>query len=280
LQGIWPSRNVEETPFERVDELDLRVALAELAASGLVDEQFRTDGGQRVLSPSIREQTSAWLRAKAGGQSLVIDPPNGRLPASTPEGAARESTAWRSSWGSGPWDGPEDLGPYDRCISRGVLGSMFPSIDSSGIEIVQAPGVVAIRNEMVHEARIIPLDNRPHLPSAIRSYMGDARGRWDGATLVIETTNFNGRTGARVNGDQNPTSVQLRVVERLTRTDVETIEYQVTIDDPGTWVRPWTVGFPLKRDPLYVWSEYACHEGNYGLRNVLSAARARERRQP
>jgi hypothetical protein len=127
---------------------------------------------------------------------------------------------------------------------------------------------------MIHEARLIPLDGRPHAPSTIRTYMGDSRGRWDGTTLVVDTTNFNGRTGVGANGRAIYHSDALHVSERFTRRDADTIQYEAMIDDPKTWTRPFTIAFPLKRDPSYGMFEYACHEGNYGLRNILSAARA------
>jgi hypothetical protein len=131
---------------------------------------------------------------------------------------------------------------------------------------------------MIHETRVIPLDGRPRLGPAIRSYMGDGRGWWEGRTLVVETTNFNGRTGSLGrNGNGNPTSPALRVVERFTRESEDRLQYEVRVIDPETWVRPWTVAFPLVRQPGYIVYEYACHEGNYAIRNILSAARAAER---
>jgi hypothetical protein len=170
------------------------------------------------------------------------------------------------------------LRPNDRCISRGVLGSAFPNQYGSGMQIHQAPGVVVIRHEMVHEARIIPLDGRPHLSPAIRSYMGDSRGRWEGDTLVVEMTNFNGRTGSYArNGDGNPTSTALRLAERFRLQDANTLLYEVLVEDSRTFAGPWKVAFPLRRDERYVLYEYACHEGNYAIRNILSGARAAER---
>jgi hypothetical protein len=148
---------------------------------------------------------------------------------------------------------------------------------NAGNQIVQGRGWVALRNEMIHEARLIPLDGRPHASSTIRTYMGDSRGHWDGTTLVVDTTNFNGRTGVGANGRAIYHSDALHVRERFTRTDADTIQYEATIDDPKTWTRPFTIAFPLKRDPSYGMFEYACHEGNYGLRNILSAARAADR---
>ena len=210
--------------------------------------------------------------------SLISEPENGRLPPMTDDGA-RRAEWWRViSDPEYPASGPEELRPYDRCITRGVLGSAFPNSYSSGMQIHQGPGFVVIRHEMIHEARVIPLDGRRHVSSAIRSYMGDARGRWEGNTLVVETTNFNGLTGSYArNGDGNPTSTSLRLVERFRLQDANTLLYEVRVEDPQTWVRPWTVSFPLRRDDKYVIYEYACHEGNYAIQNILSAARAAER---
>ena len=194
----------------------------------------------------------------------------------TPDGA-RRAAEWRTrSADTYPHAGPEDLTPYDRCITRGVLGSAFPNIYSSGTEILQAPGYVIIRHEMVHETRVIPLDGRPHPGPAVRSYMGDSRGRWDGSTLVVETTNFNGATGSYGrNANGNPTSDALRLVERFTLVAPDTLQYRVTVEDPKTWIAPWAVEYAVARDDGYEMYEYACHEGNYALPNILRAARAR-----
>jgi hypothetical protein len=212
--------------------------------------------------------------------SLVVDPADGRLPALTDAGRNRLAGSWRTSDGDGPWTRAADLGPVDRCISRGVVGSMLPSLDYHGTEIVQAPGVLVIRHETMHEARVVWIDGRPGLPERIRGHMGDSRGRWDNGTLVIETANANGGTGARAHGNELPVSEQLHLTERLTRTDPDTLLYEVTVDDPGTWVAPWRLVFPLARDDEYVMAEYACHEGNYAVRNILSAARALGGRRP
>jgi hypothetical protein len=213
--------------------------------------------------------------------SLVVDPPSGRIPPMTADGqkrtAAIPATLYYDNSGAGVFNGPEDLSVYDRCITRGLIGSMVAVGYNAGNQIVQGRGWVALRNEMIHEARLIPLDGRPHASSTIRTYMGDSRGHWDGTTLVVDTTNFNGRTGVGANGRAIYHSDALHVRERFTRTDADTIQYEATIDDPKTWTRPFTIAFPLKRDPSYGMFEYACHEGNYGLRNILSAARAADR---
>ena len=155
---------------------------------------------------------------------------------------------------------------------------MMPVVYNNGNEIIQATGLVVFRNEMIHETRIIPLDGRPHINTRIRGYMGDSRGRWQGGTLVVETTNTNGRVGLTRNGNTTPTSEQLRIVERFTRVAHDTLQYEATIEDPAIWTRPWTVSLPFRLQPDYGMFEYACHEGNYGMRNILSGARAEEAR--
>jgi hypothetical protein len=200
------------------------------------------------------------------------------MPPMTPDGERRAADrARRSSTGAGPFNGPEDLDYYDRCISRGVLGGIAPVVYNNGTQIVQSPGYVAIRYEMIHETRIIPLDGRAPVSAAVRQHSGLARGHWEGDTLVIETANFNGTIGVTGNGRLMPTSDSLRMVERFTRTDANTIQYEATVDDPKTWTGPWRVSFPLKRDDDYGFFEYACHEGNNAMRNILSGARASER---
>jgi hypothetical protein len=170
---------------------------------------------------------------------------------------------------------PSDRSLYDRCITRGVLGSILPTIYNNGNEIVQAPGYVVIRNEMIHEARVVPLDSRPHLPASMTSYTGDSRGHWEGNTLVVVTKNLNGMTGVGGNGGGR-SSDRMTIIERFTMLDRNTLQYTATIDDPGTWTRPWTLSFPWKREPVYGMFEYACHEGNYAMRNILSASRVAE----
>ena len=206
---------------------------------------------------------------------LVVDPPDGKIPATTPEARSRAAARAevRKKSGRGPADAPEDRSLYDRCISRGLPGSMMPAIYGSSYEIVQGPNFVAILYEMVHETRVIPLDGQPHVAKGIRSYMGDARGHWDGTTLVVETTNFKDQIAYR-----NASGETLRLVERFTPTGPASVEWSVTVDDPATWTKPWTFAMNLsKKDATQRPFEYACHEGNYGLRNILSAARAEER---
>jgi hypothetical protein len=206
---------------------------------------------------------------------LITDPKDGRMPPLTPEGQRRVA-AIRAGRGR-VLEKPEDHSLYDRCITRGVIGSMLPVIYGNSYEIVQAPGQVAIRYEMIHETRIVPLDGRPRLANAIKSYMGDARGHWEGATLVVETTNFTDRTAIGVNGGGTPNSTALTLVERFTPIAPNTLRWEATVNDPQIWTRPWTFAMPLARDASQAIFEYACHEGNNAMRNMLSAVRAEEK---
>ena len=295
LQGMWPGNM--GVPMQR--------------PVGLGERRLLTDGefAKREAQASAQAKADAelFVRSGAGGgglggpghwvergrptrqTSLIIDPPDGRLPALTPEAVTRRKEARGGRGFTGEWRGEadsfEDLNIYYRCITRGVLGSVIPVIYSNGNEIVQAPGYVVFRNEMIHESRVIPLDGRPHPGPAIRMYMGDSRGRWDGDTLVVETTNFTdtvaiGSNGAGYPGDPGYHGQALRLTERFTRTSENTLDYQATIDDPQTWTRPWTLLIPLIRSDDSHLHEYACHEGNYAMRNILSGARAEEATKP
>jgi len=288
LQGIWPSSEMIGVPLQRDAKLGTRAFLTEeeftqrqkqaSQQSAADSEEFvaaRTGGGGDGTGPPNHWGERGTPQRQA---SLIVDPPNGRMPPMTPDGERRAADrARRSSTGAGPFNGPEDLDYYDRCVSRGVLGSIAPVVYNNGTEIVQSPGYVAIRYEMIHETRIIPLDGRPPVSPAVRQHAGLARGHWEGDTLVVETTNFNGTIGVTGNGRLMPTSDALRMVERFTRIDANTIQYEATVDDPKTWTGPWRVSFPLRRDDDYGFFEYACHEGNNAMRNILSGARAAER---
>jgi hypothetical protein len=204
----------------------------------------------------------------------VIDPEDGRVPALRPDAKARIESLVRvgGSFGNGPFNSHLDFSLWDRCITRGLPGSMMPGQYGNSFEIVQAPGVVAIRYEMVHETRVIPLDGRPRVAGGLSMDMGDARGWWDGDTLVVETRHFKPRSVYR---DAN--AATMRLTERFRRTSASSVEWTVTVDDPATWTRPWTFSIPLtmnNREPVL---EYACHEGNQAIRNILSAARTAER---
>ena len=210
---------------------------------------------------------------------LIIDPPDGKLPAMTPQAQKREAAIAElnnARNGEGRADSWLDRSMYDRCITRGLPGSMMPAIYGNAYEIVQAPEYVAIRYEMIHETRIVPLDGRRHIGSAVREYLGDARGHWEGNTLVIETTNFTDRTHFGYNNRYN--SEKFTLTERFTPVAPNTLQWQVTFNDPEVWTRPFTFAMPLTRDSGQPIFEYACHEGNLGLEHILSAARAEERK--
>jgi hypothetical protein len=297
LQGKWPGTAMMGVPLERPASLGDKARLSDeefAARAAQAQRQAAQDEDAFAVPRSIPTAEALLTGAGTGppghwGErgtptrqtSLVVDPPNGRIPLMTAEGETRTAAIPASRYydnsGAGVFNGPEDLSVYDRCITRGLIGSMVAVGYNAGNEIVQGPGWVAIRNEMIHETRLIPLDSRRHLSPAIRSYMGDSIGRWDGTTLVVDTTNFNGATGIGANGRATYHSDALHVVERFTRVDADTIQYDARIDDPKTWTRAFTIAFPLRRDPGYGMFEYACHEGNYGLRNILSAARAADR---
>jgi len=218
--------------------------------------------------------------------SLIMDPPNGRLPELTAEGK-RRSALMRSSWAlagetNQTWDAPEDFDSWDRCITRGLPASMGPYRYNNGMRILQAPGYVVLDLEMIHESRIIPTDGRAVNSAVIKQYMGQSSGRWEnGNTLVIETNHIKvgpsmtniGIAGSPA-GNRMPTSEQLKITERIRATGAGMIEYEITTEDPVVLTRPWTARMPLKDDPTYEWWEYACHEGNTAIPNYITASRA------
>ena len=281
LTGIYSNSDESGIPFERPAQFEGR-RLEDITAKELEDLRIARRNATAANSvaedrPVDREVFWENLNAVNSRAWLVVDPTDGKIPPTTPEARSRAAarTEARRRSGRGPADAPEDRSLYDRCISRGLPGSMMPAIYGSSYEIVQGPNYVAILYEMVHETRVIPLDSQPHVGKSIRTYMGDARGHWEGDTLVVETTNFKDQIAYR-----NANAETLRLVERFTPTGPTSVEWSVTVDDPTTWTRPWTFAMNLtKKDATQRPFEYACHEGNYGLRNILSAARAEERAQ-
>jgi hypothetical protein len=282
LQGDYTNKYEQGTPFERPEEFDGRriddvkgEELAELikerGVQVILNAPFSGDplAGNFGGAPAFYDQFEAH---KGSRPWFVIDPADGAIPALTPAGRQRVAARAQARRGRSSSDSWEDYSLYDRCISRGMPGSMLPTNYGNSYTIVQAPGVVAIRYEMIHETRVIPLDGRPHIGAGLPQYMGDARGRWDGATLVVETARFRDDAVYR---DANART--LRLVERFTRTAADKLEWSVTVSDPETWTRPWTFSMPLTMNPVERVMEYACHEGNRALANMLSAARAEER---
>jgi hypothetical protein len=265
LQGLWS--NQTSTPLERPaalqgkETLSQEEAEAREEANRLNSELPPPPGDPGTYNSFWREPGIALTRT-----SLIVDPPDGRVPPFTAEGKARVSerqAARKSREPAGPW---ENYSNWERCLTRGVI--KLNSFYSSSHQIFQAPGYVVIVQELIHESRIVPLDGRPALSPAIRQWMGESRGRWDGDTLVVETTNFNDRNPFRGSGDT------LKLVERFTRVGPDAIDYQFTVDDPKIFTRPWTVSMPMMTGgPIF---EYACHEGNYSMRNMLSGQASQE----
>lgn len=271
LQGIWDRRTI--TPLERPQRLANKAFLSpeeiiayERASAARADGRplDSTRGGISVHDPSDLDYGTTVV---AGGQtSLIVDPADGRMPAYTQASAERVAARARAREGRGPADSWLDRSLTERCITWGIPNGMLPQAYNNNIQILQTPNAVLILNEMVHDIRIVPIDGRPHIPENIRQWHGDPRGHWEGETLVVESTNFSGKTNFR------RASENLRLVERFTRTGSNTLQYEFTVEDSTTWVQPWTVSFPMIRgdQPIY---EFACHEGNHGLENILRIAR-------
>jgi hypothetical protein len=274
FQGVWATATL--TPLERPSEF---VGKEFLTAQEAAEYERRTlqqvntdrrDGGNDV---DLRRNYNEFWRdrgtAVVGSRrtSLITDPPDGRIPPFTPEWANKRAAQLPAER---LLSGPEDLALRIRCITRGL--PMVPTPNNNFFQIVQGPGYIVILQEMMYEARIIPLDGRPHAPPGIRAYMGDARGHWEGNTLVIDTTNFIGKNDF-LGADEN-----LRLTERLSRVDAGTILYQFTVDDPTAFTKPWSAEIPMRKTEEGIF-DYECHEGNYTMTNVLAGARAQEKRQ-
>jgi hypothetical protein len=286
LQGIYTNRDEMGIALERPSQFEGK-ALGDVTPAQFAEiTQRRREDGVKA-APTFGGETGAgpvhwyeYFGAKNSRPWLITTPADGKIPPLTSEAQTRAAELHATRFGRGESDSAEDRSLYDRCISRGVPGSMMPGIYGNSYQIVQAPGYVAIRYEMIHETRIIPIDSRPHVGRDIRTYMGDARGHWEGNTLVVETTNLNGRVASDIVGYGSPdrgASTSIRVIERFTPVADNKVEWSVTLDDARTWARPWTFAMNLTKDETQLPFEYACHEGNYGLTNILSAARAEEK---
>lgn len=271
LQGVYTNIDERNVPLERPAEFEGRLSsdispaeLAEFARTTNEQRarQFERNNAFRGLGDVQRFDLSPsrpWL---------VADPPTGRVPPLTAEGERRRA-AYEASL-TQPADEPASLNMWYRCIGLGVPGTMMPTPDGAPHRILQTPGIVAIAHERLHETRVIPTDGRPHVADAIRMYMGDAKGRWEGDSLVVETTNFKGRFRTTAAASEN-----LRIVERFTPVAPDALEWSVTFDDSATWTSPWTIAMRLTRTSESMFED-ACHEGNHTVRNILSGARAAE----
>jgi hypothetical protein len=278
LQGVWTNATI--TPFERPPQLAGKAFLTEQEAAELEKQAAQSKVDKPPAPGDVGNYNQVWFDAgtKVVGTrqtSLVMDPPDGRVPVKPAAEAKRDYDLAHIG------DSYEHMSVWDRCITRGVPGRMFPVGYNNAYQILQSPGYVVIMSEMIHDARVIPMDGRAHAPADVRSWDGDSRGHWDGNSLVVDTTNFNGKgwvaTSAATGRMKGiPESQALHVVERFTRVAAGTIQYEVTIDDPNVYTKPWKVSIPLTHDPQYVVYEYACQEGNQAVENILRGARAKE----
>ncbi|MFC4254798.1 hypothetical protein GRI97_05130 [Altererythrobacter xixiisoli] len=285
LRGGWPIDHLNgRTPLERDPAQGNRAFLTE--------EEFaqRDEAVQQLAQRYENEDKTGtmgighWAEVANANRrtSWIIDPPNGRLPAFTPEGQ-KLSDEMRSTWAAGQsFEWTDDFDSWDRCITRGLPASMFPFMYNNGMRIFQSPGLVALQMEMVHETRLIPTDGRAGIPTQIENWLGESRGHWEnGNTLVVETTNLKpgpsatniGTTGSPREND-TPISAQAKITERFTMTSQDTIVYEVTLNDPVVFTAPWTARLDWQRDDDFGIFEYACHEGNVQVRNYITASRA------
>jgi hypothetical protein len=286
LQGLWDFSTI--TPLERPAALADKPVLTEAEARAFEEAENRRQnrdlidpakGGVQYPPGGVVPYNEFWYErgsnvVETRRTSLIIDPPDGRLPRFTPEAQqridAQDAAARETQLGRTRADTWEDRPLQERCIVGLNEGPpMTPGAYNNHVQILQTRGYVVLMTEMIHSARVVPLDSRPHLSGTLPQWRGSSRGRWEGRTLVIETRNFRGQTNVR------GSSANMHLIERFTRVDANTLLYEFTVTDPTTWTRPWTAAVPMRKavGPMY---EYACHEDNYGLRGVLSGARAQE----
>jgi hypothetical protein len=281
LQGVWNFSTI--TPLERPAEFAGKEFLTDAEAKAYeqrIAERSNRDNRESSAEADVSSAYNEfwWDRgvhaARVHGKvrtSLIVDPPDGRLPPLTADGQAR-ATARAEARREHPADGPEDRSLGERCLLFNAGPPMLSGPYNNFVQILQTRDHVVIHNEMIHDARVVALDGRPHLPSSVRLLLGDPRGRWDGDTLVIETTNFTDKTTVRGSGPG------LKLTERFTREGPSTLLYQFTVDDPASFTKPWTAILPMTRADGQLY-EYACHEGNYAMTGILRGARAGEKPQ-
>jgi hypothetical protein len=272
IQGVYSTEDMRGIPFSRPEALGTQEFLSE---AQFIERAKRQQAGTQHAATVQTFHRVTYGSRVFGFSSLVVDPPNGRMPELTAAGKARAAAeATNGSFGTGPFDRFENFSLYDRCIARGMNGGISAVLYGNGVVIAQSPNSVSITYEMVHETRVIPLDGRPHLADGIAQYTGNSRGHWEGDTLVVETRGFNDKlsiAGPATN------STSLRTTERIRRIDPDMIEYRVTIEDPETYTAPFTVRAIWSFQPGYDVLEYSCHEGNFAVSGGLAGERAFER---
>jgi hypothetical protein len=284
LQGVWNFGSA--TPLQRPAQFANKPVLTDAEAEAYL-KNLPKDGCRLVNCDGSNQGKlesaygEAWWdfgsKMAENRTSLIVDPPDGKVPPLTPEAQKKIAENVKLDRARAPLDGPEGATVTDRCLVGFNSGPpMNPSAYNNMVQIMQSSTYVVLLNEMIHNARIIPLDGRPHLPATVHQWVGDSRGHWEGDTLLVETTNFRSDSIPGPGGATSTDPENARLVERFTRTKADTLQYEYTITDAHTWTRPWTVRFPMTKstDQIY---EYACHEGNYSMPNRLSAARAGER---
>ena len=270
LEGVWTSDDMRSVPMSRPAQFGMRESLTE--------EEFYDRASQDQGARDEAVNVGSFLQHEYGVRtfgytSLIIDPPDGRMPPLTEAGEAIAAARTRGTYGPGPFDSFEDFSLYDRCITRGPIGSVLPAIYGNGVRITQSPEHVTVTSEMIHETRIVHLGGTPRLDEEIRQLVGSSRGHWEGDSLVVESGNFTDRASV----SRAPNSLQFKLTERFTRVDPEMLEYIATIEDPVTLTAPFTFRLMLTTQPDYRSYEYGCHEGNQAVRNSLSGERVYEK---
>ena len=274
LQGVWSSDDTSGIPMSR--PVDLGNNLYQSDEQWAARQKQIQQGIQNALN-AIGTFRGDYARRSFRQTSIIVDPPDGRTPAFTPAAEKRRAPRDRGTFGDGPFNTPEDFTMYDRCITRGIVGSVLRVVYGNGNRIVQAPGMVVISYEMIHDTRVLYTDGRPHISPSISQLLGDSRARWEGDELVVVTTNLTDKTSIGLNGNGMRHSDKMVITERFKRVADDVVQYQITIDDPVTYVRPFTLSLPLTPLEGNILLPYDCHEGNLALMQSLSAERAEDR---
>ena len=275
LQGVWSSDDTEGIPRERPPALGTQLYQSDQEYSARVKQvQANVVNREQNATSTFRND---FARRAFRQTSIIVDPPDGRMPAFTADAQKRRAPRDRGTFGDGPFNTTEDFTLYDRCITRGIVGSVLRVVYGNGNRIVQGPGMVAISYEMIHDTRVMYTDGRAHISPSIRQLLGDSRARWEGDELVVETTNLTDRTSIGGNGNGLRHSAKMVITERFKRVANDILQYQFTVDDPVTYEKPFTMSFPLTPLDGGMLLPYDCHEGNLAIMQSLGAERAEDR---